>query len=641
MQKSFVEMAENVFCSVLLLPCDKEISVEETQNDFLEKIKEFCNECASNGYAAGEIENAKYALCAWIDEYIYINTVISSQWFSYSLVLNEFEDAEAGRRFFEKIEEFHKNKESTGLLELYTKCILLGFMGKFRMGETAELKQILKNAISKTEISLNQANYKPATKNKHIFSFRRGVKNILITGLCESKCKEAAKKQEPPKGYKYIYSDMKNINELPYIDGIAVINPLHAEPDTVESQEELLQKLFEKQKCKTPVYPVADLEIPEFSQTIDKNYEFNSNHLNYYLHKHFLDFDACKNILSLPKKLEQFKETEAFYSLPFFQFMKNEKPLSHSLAKRAFIISLLAMVAVAIIFVIFSIVEQYKEKIKAEAMSILQKSKQDSIKAAEDSIRAVQDSIKAMQKAKQDSMKAVRDSAKAAQDSIKAARDSIKAVQDSIKATDSLEFGKYVRNLELHYQKQILGKFPFKDGKIPTVGEVNEFFGKDGEFYKFIDMIDTISDKKIKLNKKALAALSLLKKNTWNNIPVSITVQAPKQASVRFGLDSQYMDIAQGKSKTLETIFPKESKMGIELEAKTASNVFKESISGEWSLLKLQDTHSFSFADKSYMVDVELTVKWHLPRDAIKPSDWFKLRLEPKLIENFSLPNNL
>jgi len=587
---------------VLLLPCDKEISAEETRNALLEKMREFCNECVSYGYTAGEIENAKYALCAWIDEYIYTNTIISSQWFSYSLVLSEFEDAEAGRHFFEKIESFHQNKSALALLELYAKCILFGFMGKFRMGETAELKQIIKNAISKTEMPTEQTNYKPATKNKYALSFRRGTKNILITGMLESKCREAAKKQEPPKGYKYIYSDMKNIDELPYIDGIILINPLHAEQDSIESQSESLQKLFSKQKCKTPVYSVADLEIQEFTQTLDKNYEFNSCHLHHYLHKHFLDQAACKNILSLLRKLEEFKKTECFYSLPFFPFMKSEKPLAYSLAKRAFIISLIAMFVFTILFAVFSVISKHKEEIKAEAMFMLQKSKLDSIRAAEDSIRVV---------------------------------------QDSIRIADSLEFDKYVRNLELQYQKQIFEKFPFKEGKIPSVVEINNYFGKEGEFLKFIDIIDTISDERIKFSAQALSALSRLKESSWSDIPVSITVNAPRQAFVRVGLDSQYVDIEQGKSKTIETTFPKANALGIEIEAKTAGNVFRENISGEWSLLKIKDRQMFSFTDKSYMVDVGLSVQWHLPKNTIKPYDWFKLRLEPKLIENFSLSKNL
>ena len=570
-RKSFVELAENIFCSMLLLPDEIQGSPEEIKGKFIEKIREFCNNCANSGYSSGETENAKYALCAWMDEYIYANCNISSQWFSHSLVLSEFEDAEAGKHFFERMENFHKNKDSAPLLELYAKCILFGFMGKFRMGETAELKQILNSAISKTALFLEQIDFKPATKSRHRFSFRRGIKNILINGLNEDKCRELAKKQNPPEAYKYIYSDMKNIEELPFIDGIVLVN---------SSQTESVEKLFSKQGCKIPVYAVADLEIPEFDRTLDKNYEFSSEHLNYYLHKYFLDDSACKNILSLPKKLELFKSSENFYTMPFFSFMKNERPLAYSLAKKVFLILFLAVVVLLILSLAFSSVSKHKEEIKSYTL-----------KFAEDSL--------------------------------------------------SSEFEKNLKNLELQYQKQIFEKFPFKEGKIPSLAEVGDYFGKDGEFYKFIDIIDTISDDRIKFNKKALTELLLLKNNIWSEIPVSIIVKAPKTASVEFSIDSQYVEIERGKSKIIEITFPQKNKGEIELIAKTANNIFKENFSGEWSLLKIQDTHEFSFVDKSYLVEVELNVHWHLPKNAIKPKDWFKLHLEPNLTENFPLTRNL
>lgn len=427
----------------------------------------------------------------------------------------------------------------------------------------------------------------------------------MLTGLCEEKCKSSAKTQEAPKGYKYIYSDMRNIDELPFIDGIVLINPLQTENDFVEKQNESIRKLCSKQKCKVPVYAVADFEIQEFTRTIDKNYEFNSNHLNYYLYQHFSDEIVCRKILSLPRKLKQFKDTDAFYSLPFFPFMKNEKPLAYSLSKRVYLISFLVMLALIIISLAISIIDKHKEEIKAEAMLILKKREIDSIRMVEDSI--------------------------------KAAKDSIKALEDSLK----IEFENKVKNLEILYQKQILEKFPFKDGRTPSVGEILEYFSKEGEFYKFIDIIDTISDDKIKFNKKALAAISNVKNNVWNNIPVNITIQAPKIASIKFGIDSLYVDIERGESRTIEITFPQKSKNGIEIIAKTANNTFRESISGEWSLLKIDDKHKFSFMDKSYSVDVELNVQWFLPKNAIKPNDWFKLRLEPNLIQNFRLTNNL
>jgi len=579
--KSITALAEPVFCSVLLLPLEGDVSTEEIKRKFVEEIKEFANALANNGYSSFEIENAKFAICAWIDEYIYANSSISAKWFSHSLALSEFVDAEAGKHFFDRMDALHKNAKGNQLLELYAKCILFGFMGKFRMGEHAELKQILNTAISKTDIFLEPINYKPASKTKHRFSFRRGIKNILITGSCENQCKEFAKKEKPPKGYKYIYSDMKNTDGLPFFDGIITINPLKANHNAE----------FEF-KTKAPVYRVADLEIPEIDKTLDRNYEFNSNHLNYYLHKYFLDETACKNILSLPRKLELFKTGNAFYSLLLFpSFIESEKPLAYSLTKRVALFLFLASLLFSIIFFVASIINQHKEEIKTEAIFLLQKRKLDSLKAIEDSL--------------------------------------------------NLEFENRLRNLELCYQKEILEKFPFKEGKIPSVAEVSDYFGSDGEFQKFMDIIDTASDERIKFNKKTLAELTRLKNSLWSDIPVSIVVKAPKIASVKFWIDSQYVDIEQGGSKNLELLFPIKNSKGIELSAKTANNIFYESIKGEWSLLKIGDKHEFSFMDKSYLVDVELQIHWHLPKNSLKPSEWFALRLEPNLIKNFSLTRNL
>ncbi|MDR2594736.1 MAG: DotU family type IV/VI secretion system protein [Fibromonadaceae bacterium] len=576
--KSIIELSEPVFCSVLLLSLEGEVSTEEIKKEFAEDIKEFANALTSNGYSSFEMENAKYALCAWVDEYIYANSAISAKWFSHSLALSEFGDAEAGKHFFDRMDALHKNANYNQLLELYAKCILFGFMGKFRMGEHSELKQILNTAISKTNIFLEPINYKPASKTKHRFSFRRGIKNILITGLCETECKEFAKKEKPPKGYKYIYSDMKNTDGLPFLDGIVIVNPLKASN-------------YAEFEFKAPIYRVADLEIPEIDKTLDRNYEFNSNHLNYYLHKYFLDEAACKNILSLPRKLELFKMGNAFYSLPFFLFLQSEKPLAYSLTKRVALFLFLASLLFSIIFFVVSIINQYKEEIKTEAIFLLQKRKLDSLKAIEDSLK--------------------------------------------------LEFENRLRNLELCYQKEILEKFPFKEGKIPSVAEVSDYFESDGEFQKFMDIIDTTSDERIKFNKKTLAELTQLKNSLWSDIPISIVIKAPKMASVKFWIDSQYVEIEQGGSKNLELFFPIKNSKGIELTAKTANNVFYESIKGEWSLLKIGDKYEFSFMDKSYSVDVELQIHWHLPKNSLKPSEWFALRLEPNLIKNLSLTRNL
>jgi len=240
---------------------------------------------------------------------------------------------------------------------------------------------------------------------------------------------------------------------------------------------------------------------------------------------------------------------------------------------------------------IFSGISKHKEEIKNEAIFLLQKNKTDSLKFTEDSLNS--------------------------------------------------EFERNVKSLELHYQKEIFEKFPFKEGKTPSIAEVADYFGKEGEFRKFIHIIDTISDNRIKFNKKALSKLLLLKNNTWSDIPVSIIIKAPKTAAIDFLIDSQYVEIERGKNKIIEIMFPQKNDSEIELIAKTANNVFNENFSGEWSLLKIHDRHEFSFIDKSYSVDVELNVLWHLPKNAIEPKKWFELRLEPNLTENFPLTRNL
>jgi hypothetical protein len=154
-----------------------------------------------------------------------------------------------------------------------------------------------------------------------------------------------------------------------------------------------------------------------------------------------------------------------------------------------------------------------------------------------------------------------------------------------------------------------------------------------------METIDTVSDKRIIFNKKALSQLSLLKNNAWSGIPVSIIAKAPNTASVKFWVDSEYVEIERGKARSMELAFPKINGSGIELIATTANNSFEERIKGEWALLKMP--HEYSFRDKSYLIDIEFLIEWHLPKNAIKPQEWFNLRLEPNLTENFPLTNNL
>ncbi|GHV14433.1 hypothetical protein AGMMS49938_10550 [Fibrobacterales bacterium] len=591
--KSLSVIAENIFCEVLTIPQTLSISASEIQKKFLVKLNEFCNDSSNNNYSAMEIEYAKYALCAWIDEYIYANSSISAEWFSYSLTLREFGDAQAGRIFFERIENLHKIANCERVLELYVKCILFGFQGKFRMDEKAELKQILTLALSKIKIIQGTIIQQPKQKNKNLFSLRKRSKNILITGLCKEKCKQAAQEQTAPKGYKFIYADFETECSVPFLDGIIFINPMIVEIEQIKNENKFAENLWIKQKAKCPIYMVSDWEIAELKISFDRNYKFSSEDLIFYLQENFLNETAAKNILSLPRKLDEWTDYKGEYSMPFFEFMRNEKPLAYSFSKKFMLILSAIVLLSVILFLTFKIINENREKLLKEANYLLHKREQDSIARAMDSLAQLQDSL-------------------------------------------NMEFEKNLLSLESNYQKKAVANFPFAKNKIPTATEIENYFSESGEFKKFVENLDTITDERIKLKKKTVLQLRQLLRNKWNKISTSITVTTPKTASAKLTIDSSHIEIGQGESKTMKILFPLENSSGVELSVKTAHNNFSEKIKGEWALLELAKRPEISFKDKSYLIDIGIAVHWNLPSDAIMPIDWFGVELEHNLIGEYN-----
>ncbi len=90
--------------------------------------------------ATGDIEDAKYALAAFIDEAIAWESRLEQQFFRSNL---------AGEEFFDKLEQIRENKTRTEVLEVYYFCLALGFEGRYvrspgRLQEyIANLQQIL------------------------------------------------------------------------------------------------------------------------------------------------------------------------------------------------------------------------------------------------------------------------------------------------------------------------------------------------------------------------------------------------------------------------------------------------------------------------------------------------------------------
>jgi type VI secretion system protein ImpK len=109
------------------------------EGDFLERVMAFLNEFereAKKLRAHGEdIEAAKYAYCAALDEIVLASTFpIRDTWERRPLQLMLFGDQLAGEHFFDRLEALRiKGGARLQALQVFHTCLLLGFQGKYAL----------------------------------------------------------------------------------------------------------------------------------------------------------------------------------------------------------------------------------------------------------------------------------------------------------------------------------------------------------------------------------------------------------------------------------------------------------------------------------------------------------------------------
>src|SRR5690606_26688300 len=147
---SLVDLLHDVFYIVFLL---KNHYVPTTIESFREKILEMLNhfehQARQMQFSIEDIQDAKYAYCALIDETIvtqqdehFFN--LQNSWMISPLQLRLFGSQLAGYRFFEHLEEIrHKDKQRLAVLEVYHYCLLLGFHGKYRIESIEHLNSLI------------------------------------------------------------------------------------------------------------------------------------------------------------------------------------------------------------------------------------------------------------------------------------------------------------------------------------------------------------------------------------------------------------------------------------------------------------------------------------------------------------------
>ncbi len=132
--QSLVDTCSDVLTLILTLANSKNYgSPKELRTGIDALFRRMEKEGLSQGFSPEDLQAAKYALVAVIDETISRSDWTSkSEWYDHPLALEYFGENTAGSEFFNKLEDIRREaRKKAGLLEVYYICLSLGFEGKY------------------------------------------------------------------------------------------------------------------------------------------------------------------------------------------------------------------------------------------------------------------------------------------------------------------------------------------------------------------------------------------------------------------------------------------------------------------------------------------------------------------------------
>ena len=143
--KTLLDLMYDGFYALFMLKND---NGPQDNADFVQKMSQFLDEFGSGAKkqnaSADDIDAAKYAFCAAVDEIILRSTFsIREQWARRPLQLTLFGDQLAGENFFNRLESLRaRGSAHLHALEVFHMCLLLGFEGKYIIEGSEKLKYL-------------------------------------------------------------------------------------------------------------------------------------------------------------------------------------------------------------------------------------------------------------------------------------------------------------------------------------------------------------------------------------------------------------------------------------------------------------------------------------------------------------------
>lgn len=126
-------------------------------NAFQKRMEDLLNEIEREairvGYRNQDAQDAHYAVIAFLDETVRrSNDPNRSQWTP--LQAKRYGEAVAGEGVFERLKKIRTRRDSrdlADLLEIYTLCFLLGYQGRYAVGERSELDRLIEDLREQIE----------------------------------------------------------------------------------------------------------------------------------------------------------------------------------------------------------------------------------------------------------------------------------------------------------------------------------------------------------------------------------------------------------------------------------------------------------------------------------------------------------
>ena len=129
----------------------------------------------------------------------------------------------------------------------------------------------------------------------------------------------------------------------------------------------------------------------------------------------------------------------------------------------------------------------------------------------------------------------------------------------------------------------------------------------------------------------------------WKGCQVTVTLHGDPRAKIGFRTGTQTADLSQGGGERHITFrWPMAGQAGAGILATTQSNSFEDHRDGEWALLRLVEPHVvstsqgnvdavWSFSDRSYAVDVSMSLRIDPASNPFREKDFFQVNLPSDL----------